>query len=183
MIYILEQFKRYRQNIVLKPPPSLPVWGPLYTKFLPTTLKTYKRLTGCLYFKGTVSWDFLNAFFFTKQLLLVPVEISYGHFDVLCFLLSYFHLKMTHECPKHSRVSTQRCHKHRRVLTPSSFIPKCFFESGNLWLSTVASTVEFRFGSVASTAESLTKANNSDKKQKQSKRPQGIFYMIGGVVQ
>ena len=40
-------------------------------------------------FKGTVSRDFLYSVFFTNQLLLVPLDMSLGHFDFFAFSRSY----------------------------------------------------------------------------------------------
>ena len=45
--------------------------------------------------KGTVSWDFLLHFFFLNMFILVPLEMSLGHFDFVTFLSSYCTFKMT----------------------------------------------------------------------------------------
>jgi len=58
-------------------------------------------------FKRTVSRDFLYSGFYPKQLLLVPLEMSLGHFDFFAFWLSYKHFKMTPRCLGHWGVVKQ----------------------------------------------------------------------------
>ena len=67
--------------------------------------------------KGTVSRDFLYSVFPPKQLLLVPLEMSWGSFFFASWL-SCKHFKMTPRCPMHWGVETPRCPMYRGVKTP-----------------------------------------------------------------
>ena len=57
------------------------------------------------YIKGTVSRDFLHPIFFINQFILIPLEMSMGHFDFFAFWLSYRHFKMIPRCLGHRGVA------------------------------------------------------------------------------
>ena len=69
-------------------------------------------------FRGTVSRYFLYSVFSPKQLLLVPLDMSYGRFDFFAYWLSYGHFKMTPRCPMYRGVETPQGPKYRGVETP-----------------------------------------------------------------
>ena len=56
----------------------------LYRKMLISAYYCYIAIN-LFNLKGTVPWDFCVFFFFTRQLLLVPLELSYSHFEIFCF--------------------------------------------------------------------------------------------------